>query len=83
MNEKLTRIVCNEPNGNPPRLWKHDCVPHWRVHQIEAPRVMASIEVAGASPHNIEVVSVQVEWVIVQKEHVEVLKHNLHSLVIL
>lgn len=79
----LTRIVSDETNGNPAAFQQSHGVPQRWIHQVEVLRITGGIVVPESGADNIETVSVQVERVVVQKIHVDVLQDDLHRLVIL
>ena len=81
--KQLTRIVSCEANDHPSSSWHANCIPTGWIHQVEILRVRSGVVIAKPCTNNIEVVTMQVKWVVVQKIHVEVLKDKLHSLVVL
>ena len=69
----FTRIVGCETNGDPSSSRESDCAPTIWILQVEILRVCMGVVVAKSWPNNIEIVSMQVEWVVIQKEHIQVL----------
>ena len=79
MQEPHAGVVCKELEGEPSTVGNRKSVVNRRVHQVERRWVLCRIIVAITSANDIEVMAMQVNWVVEYPSGIDVLEDNSHS----
>lgn len=77
VHEPNPRIICLEPDQCPSSTWNCHCIPLWWVHQVETCWVSLWVEISKPTANDEEIMSMDVDWVVLHINKTCVLQHEL------